>query len=110
MTFTIRTLTAPMITTWCDKHQRRDGECGCDELDVFTFATQVVVNDRVFEASFGTYRDVVTLPCPECGAATCRRDLEFATGERLLSGYCPHPGEIVRNNWSACPCGWNQAS
>ena len=94
----------------CEKHWSFDERC-CEAVEVYTFVTQVEVNGRAMVACNGTFRDVVVTACPVCGAQDCTRDAEFATGERLLSGYQPRAGEIVANHWSECKaCGWNQAS
>lgn len=97
--------------TLCPTHWKFDEPC-CGAEETFVFVSEVTVNDRVMPAVFGTFRDQVVVACPVCGAeAACSRDVEFATGERLMSGYQPRPGEIVQNHWSICSaCGWNQAS
>lgn len=108
---TTETTTAATITRLhCDAHWTFDERC-CEAVETFTFVTEVEVNGRRFDATYGTFRDTVETACPVCDRDGCSRECDFATGERLLSGYQPRPGEIVKNVWSYCrACGWNQAS
>lgn len=101
---------ATHVRSFCGKHYT--DTCACTDKEQFTFVNLFVFNGHQFESAYGTFRFVnVDARCPSCCSMTCYRDVELSTGEKLLSGYTPSVGEIVRNNWSECrACGWNQAS
>lgn len=104
-------------TSFCHTHQARDGRNAwgepdtCAETETFTFVGEIEIDGIVHEASFGTYRMTKVIGCPSCSTGRCLCDGEWATGEKLLSGYTPSVGELVQNHYMRCAvCGWEQAS
>jgi hypothetical protein len=98
---------------FCHTHQARDGRNAwgepdtCADAETFVFVSSFEGN----EASFGTYRATKVTACPSCGTGRCLTDGEWSTGEKLLSGYTPSVGELVKNHYSECAvCKWAQAS
>jgi hypothetical protein len=102
---------------FCGTHQARDGRNAwgeldaCPETETFVFATVYAVDGKVVDASFGTYRASKVIACPECSTGRCLCDGEWSTGEKLLSGYTPSEGELVKNHYMRCAvCRFEQAS
>jgi len=53
------------------------------------------------EVKYGTFRAHGRMECPNCGGRMIVNG-QFATGEKLLSGYTPSVGELVKNIIMEC--------